>query len=87
VQVLNFLRDGWCALPTTAEERKELAQEARFYQVGVEQGRKPAGPGPTPTGWDSSLFCGAELTVHLAGGARGAYPEGFSSQCVIQGAL
>lgn len=38
VQVLNFLRDGWCAVPTTAEERKELAQEARFYQVGC-QGR------------------------------------------------
>lgn len=31
--VLNYLRDGWCSLPITAGERRELLQEVRFYQV------------------------------------------------------
>ncbi len=31
--LLNFLRDGWCLLPQSAEERTELLHEIRFYQV------------------------------------------------------
>ena len=31
--VLNFLRDGWAALPAAPEERRELLQEARYYQL------------------------------------------------------
>uniref|UniRef100_A0A383VK31 BTB domain-containing protein n=1 Tax=Tetradesmus obliquus TaxID=3088 RepID=A0A383VK31_TETOB len=31
--VLNYLRDGWCALPKSLEERRELLQEARYYQL------------------------------------------------------
>lgn len=31
--VLNYLRDGWCLLPKGAEERRELLQEIRYYQV------------------------------------------------------
>jgi hypothetical protein len=31
--VLNYLRDGWCQLPKTLEERRELLQEVRYYQV------------------------------------------------------
>lgn len=32
--MLNYLRDGWCSLPTTANERRELLQEVRWCQVG-----------------------------------------------------
>ena len=31
--VLNFLRDGTCVLPADAGGRRELLQEADFYQV------------------------------------------------------
>jgi hypothetical protein len=31
--VLNYLRDGWCQLPKALEERRELLQEVRYYQV------------------------------------------------------
>jgi hypothetical protein len=31
--VLNYLRDGWCQLPKSLEERRELLQEVRYYQV------------------------------------------------------
>jgi hypothetical protein len=31
--LLNYLRDGWCSLPTTANERRELLQEVRWHQV------------------------------------------------------
>ena len=31
--ILNFLRDGWTLLPTSASERRELMQEARYFQV------------------------------------------------------
>lgn len=31
--VLNYLRDGWCQLPKSVEERRELLQEIRYYQV------------------------------------------------------
>ena len=31
--ILNFLRDGTCVLPTTAQGLQELLQEAEFYQV------------------------------------------------------
>eukprot|EP00877_Chromochloris_zofingiensis_P013558 jgi/Chrzof1/8456/Cz03g11080.t1 len=31
--VLNYLRDGWCLLPKGAEERRELLQEIRYYQL------------------------------------------------------
>eukprot|EP00879_Flechtneria_rotunda_P020592 GHRR01021668.1.p1 GENE.GHRR01021668.1~~GHRR01021668.1.p1 ORF type:complete len:426 (+),score=90.43 GHRR01021668.1:69-1346(+) len=31
--VLNYLRDGWCQVPKTAEERRELLQEVRYYQL------------------------------------------------------
>ncbi|KAG2501605.1 hypothetical protein HYH03_000110 [Edaphochlamys debaryana] len=31
--VLNFLRDGWCLLPRSIEERRELLQEVRWYQL------------------------------------------------------
>jgi hypothetical protein len=34
-QVLNFLRDGWCSLPRFSEERRELLQEIRYYQVSA----------------------------------------------------
>ncbi len=34
--ILNWLRDGWCALPSTAEARTELALEARHYHVSVQ---------------------------------------------------
>lgn len=33
--VLNYLRDGWCNIPKAQEERKELLQEVRYYQVGL----------------------------------------------------
>jgi hypothetical protein len=33
--MLNYLRDGWCSLPTSANERRELLQEVRWYQVGA----------------------------------------------------
>lgn len=32
-QVLNWLRDGWCLLPKSYEERRELIHEVRFYQL------------------------------------------------------
>jgi hypothetical protein len=32
--ILNFLRDGWCMLPKTADDRRELLQEVRYFQVG-----------------------------------------------------
>ena len=31
--ILNYLRDGWALLPASASDRRELMQEARFYQV------------------------------------------------------
>lgn len=31
--LLNYLRDGWCSMPTTAQERRELLQEVRWCQV------------------------------------------------------
>jgi hypothetical protein len=31
--ILNFLRDGWVLLPGSPSERRELMQEARYYQV------------------------------------------------------
>ena len=31
--ILNFLRDGTCVLPITAQGLQELLQEAEFYQV------------------------------------------------------
>lgn len=31
--ILNYLRDGWALLPSSASERRELMQEVRFYQV------------------------------------------------------
>jgi hypothetical protein len=31
--VLNYLRDGWCQLPKALEERRELLQQVRYYQV------------------------------------------------------
>lgn len=31
--ILNYLRDGWCSLPASAQERRELLQEVRWYQV------------------------------------------------------
>jgi hypothetical protein len=31
--ILNYLRDGWALLPASASERRELLQEARFFQV------------------------------------------------------
>lgn len=31
--ILNYLRDGWALLPTSPSERRELMQEARFFQV------------------------------------------------------
>jgi BTB/POZ domain len=31
--ILNFLRDGWTLLPSSPSERRELMQEARFFQV------------------------------------------------------
>ena len=31
--ILNFLRDGWVLLPDSPSERRELMQEARYYQV------------------------------------------------------
>lgn len=31
--VLNYLRDGWCSLPKSQDERRELLQEIRYYQV------------------------------------------------------
>ena len=33
--ILNFLRDGQCVLPPDAGGRRELLQEADFYQVPV----------------------------------------------------
>jgi len=33
--LLNYLRDGWCSLPATAQERRELLQEVRWYQVSL----------------------------------------------------
>ncbi len=32
---LNYLRDGCCVLPSKPEERSELLQEIRYYQVGT----------------------------------------------------
>lgn len=31
--ILNFLRDGVCVLPVNAEARRQVLQEADFYQV------------------------------------------------------
>ncbi len=31
--ILNFLRDSWCLLPASSEERRELLQEVRYYGV------------------------------------------------------
>lgn len=31
--MLNYLRDGWCSLPSTPNERRELLQEVRWYQL------------------------------------------------------
>lgn len=31
--ILNYLRDGWCLLPLSADERRELMQEIRYYQL------------------------------------------------------
>lgn len=31
--ILNFLRDGWCLVPPSVEQRRELLQEVRYYQV------------------------------------------------------
>jgi hypothetical protein len=31
--ILNFLRDGVCVLPVDEEARKQILQEADFYQV------------------------------------------------------
>lgn len=31
--MLNYLRDGWCSLPSTANERRELLQEVCWYQL------------------------------------------------------
>ena len=31
--ILNFLRDGVCVLPVSPEARRQLLQEADFYQV------------------------------------------------------
>ncbi|PNH08087.1 BTB/POZ domain-containing protein KCTD17 [Tetrabaena socialis] len=36
--ILNFLRDGWCLLPGSAQERRELLQEVRFYQLSGFEG-------------------------------------------------
>lgn len=33
--LLNYMRDSWCSLPASAQERRELLQEARWYQVCV----------------------------------------------------
>lgn len=33
--LLNFLRDGWCLLPRTNEEKRELLQEVRYYQLST----------------------------------------------------
>jgi hypothetical protein len=38
--ILNWLRDGWCLLPRTAEERRELIQEVRYYQASVGSTRR-----------------------------------------------
>lgn len=32
--MLNWLRDGWCLLPSSPEERMELLHEVRFLQLG-----------------------------------------------------
>ncbi|GAX74359.1 hypothetical protein CEUSTIGMA_g1808.t1 [Chlamydomonas eustigma] len=32
--LLNFLRDGWCRLPSNQDEIQELLNEVRFYQLG-----------------------------------------------------
>ena len=37
--VLNYLRDGWCSLPSSAQERRELLQEVRWYQVRPSRSR------------------------------------------------
>lgn len=31
--ILNYLRDGWCLLPLSLDERRELMQEIRYYQL------------------------------------------------------
>ena len=31
--ILNFLRDGWTLLPASCNDRRELMQEARYFQV------------------------------------------------------
>ena len=33
--MLNWLRDGWCLLPSSPEERMELLHEVRFLQLGA----------------------------------------------------
>eukprot|EP00198_Chlamydomonas_reinhardtii_P006643 XP_001695979.1 predicted protein [Chlamydomonas reinhardtii] len=36
--ILNWLRDSWVLLPRTAEERRELLQEIRYYQLSGFEG-------------------------------------------------
>ncbi|KAG2453826.1 hypothetical protein HYH02_002033 [Chlamydomonas schloesseri] len=36
--ILNWLRDGWVLLPRNAEERRELLQEIRYYQLSGFEG-------------------------------------------------
>ncbi|GLC47961.1 hypothetical protein PLESTB_000044100 [Pleodorina starrii] len=36
--VLNWLRDGWARIPSSAEERRELLQEVRYYQLTTFEG-------------------------------------------------
>lgn len=43
--ILNFLRDGACTLPSEPGTRRELLQEADFYQVPNEA---------PPTAWPAS---------------------------------
>jgi hypothetical protein len=33
--IMNFLRDGWVMLPKSPDDRRELLQEVRYYQVRV----------------------------------------------------
>lgn len=52
--ILNYLRDGWALLPSSAEQHRELLQELRFYQV----------PQQSPTiQWSQMLVNSCLLTI------------------------